>query len=219
MTKRGEVPAVGPGDALILIDIQNDFCPGGALAVPGGDQVVTVANRLQPGFGLVVATQDWHPREHGSFASQHPGRVPGDRVQLGGLPQVLWPDHCVQGTAGADFHPDLDLRRVSAVVRKGMDVEIDSYSGFYDNGHRQSTGLAGLLRERGVRRLFLVGLATDYCVRFTALDAVREGFTAVVLVDGCRGVELSPGDVDAALVELGEAGVSTVLTEDLSFGS
>ena len=203
----------GSHDALILVDIQRDFCPGGALAVTDGDAVVDVANRLQPTFDLVVATQDWHPPNHGSFAANHPGKSPGDMVELGGLPQVLWPSHCVQGSLGAGFHPDLDLSHASAIIRKGTDPAIDSYSGFFDNGHRRTTGLAGLLREHGARHLFLVGLATDYCVRFTALDGVREGFAVTVLLDGCRGVELSAGDVEAALNELRAAGVEIATSE------
>lgn len=206
----------GPEDALILVDIQNDFCPGGALAVTDGDAVVPVANRVQPLFQVVIATQDWHPADHASFAVNHPGRTPGDVVRLAsGTQQVLWPAHCVQGSAGAAFHAELDHNRVGAIVRKGTQPEIDSYSGFFDNGHQRSTGLSGLLREQGVRRLFLLGLATDYCVKFTALDGVREGFDVTVLVDGCRGVELAEGDVKRAVEEMREAGVRIADSADL----
>jgi nicotinamidase/pyrazinamidase len=196
--------------ALILVDIQNDFCPGGALEVPRGDEVVAVANRVQQRFELVVATQDWHPRGHGSFASSHPGRRPGEVIDLHQLPQVLWPDHCVQGSRGAEFHPELATERVAAVFRKGMDPAIDSYSGFFDNGHRKATGLAGCLRELGAKQVHVLGLAADYCVKFTALDARREGFETFLVVDGTRGVDLRAGDVDQAISEMREAGVEIV---------
>jgi nicotinamidase/pyrazinamidase len=193
-------------NALILVDIQNDFLPGGALAVKDGDAVVPVANRLQPAFELVVATQDWHPPDHGSFASNHPGRKPGDVSELGGLSQVLWPDHCMQGSRGAEFHRDLDLSRVARVFRKGTDPTIDSYSAFFDNAHRKSTGLGEWLREQNVTSVYLLGLATDYCVRWSALDAIQLGFRTHVIEDGCRGVELNPGDSAAAIEEVRRAG-------------
>jgi nicotinamidase/pyrazinamidase len=199
---------------LILVDIQNDFLPGGALAVPRGDQVVPVANRLQPRFDLVVATQDWHPPGHGSFASRHPGKKPGDLAELGGLPQVLWPDHCVQGSPGADFAPGLEMDRVETIFRKGTDRAIDSYSGFFDNGKRKSTGLGDYLKGRGADELFVLGLATDYCVKFTALDARRLGFQVFLVEDGCRGVELEPGDVARAVEEMRAAGVQVVRGAD-----
>jgi len=201
--------------ALVLVDIQNDFLPGGALGVPRGDEVVPVANRLQPRFGLVVATQDWHPKGHGSFASTRPGRKPGELAELGGLPQVLWPDHCVQGTTGAAFAPGLDMNRVEAIVRKGTDPTIDSYSGFFDNGHRKATGLGDYLRGRGATDLYVMGLATDYCVKFTALDALRLGFRAYLVQDGSRGVELHAGDVVRAVDELRQAGVQIVQGADV----
>jgi nicotinamidase/pyrazinamidase len=193
--------------ALVVVDVQNDFLPGGALAVPHGDEVVAVANRVQEDFDLVVATQDWHPPDHGSFASQHPGRQVGDRVELLGLPQTLWPPHCIQGSAGAEFASDLETGRFARVFQKGTDPTIDSYSGFYDNGHRRSTGLAEYLWRMGVTEIYVLGLATDYCVKFTALDAVREGFATHVLSEGCRGVELEAGDIDRAWQEMVEAGV------------
>jgi nicotinamidase/pyrazinamidase len=202
-------------NALILVDIQNDFLPGGALAVPRGDEVIQVANRLQPRFGLVVATQDWHPRGHGSFASARPGRKPGEVGELAGLPQVLWPDHCVQGTRGAAFAPGLEMDRVEAIIRKGTDPTIDSYSGFFDNGHRKSTGLGDYLHGRGATDVYVLGLATDYCVKFTALDAVRLGFRAFLVKDGSRGVELKKGDVDRAVDEMRRSGVVVVQSGDV----
>ena len=200
---------------LILVDIQNDFLPGGALAVPRGDEVVPVANRLQPRFDLVVATQDWHPERHGSFASTRPGRKPGDVAELAGLPQVLWPDHCVQGTAGAAFAPGLEMNRVEAIVRKGTDPAIDSYSGFFDNGHRKSTGLGDYLKGRGATDVYVLGLATDYCVKFTALDALRLGFHVFLVEDGSRGVELRAGDVTRAVEEMRKAGVEVVRSAEV----
>jgi nicotinamidase/pyrazinamidase len=194
--------------ALLLVDLQNDFLPGGALAVPRGDEVIPVANRVQPAFELVVATQDWHPAGHGSFASTRPGKRPGELAELAGLPQVLWPDHCVQGTRGAEFAPGLQLNRVEAIFRKGTDPAIDSYSGFFDNGHRKSTGLGDYLKGRGVSDVYVLGLATDYCVKFTALDAKKLGFRTFVVEDGSRGVELQPGDVARALQEMRSAGVT-----------
>ncbi|MEB3222652.1 MAG: bifunctional nicotinamidase/pyrazinamidase [Candidatus Sericytochromatia bacterium] len=196
--------------ALILVDIQNDFCPGGALAVTEGHAVVPHANALQLAHDLVVATQDWHPASHGSFASQHDGRNPGEVVELHGLTQVLWPDHCVQGSAGAEFHPELDVTRVARVFQKGTQHHVDSYSGFYDNGRRTDTGLATWLREQGVEAVTVVGLATDYCVKWTALDAQSEGFATRVITAACRGVELTAGDVERALAELRAAGVAVV---------
>ena len=199
--------------ALAIIDLQNDFCPGGALAVKQGDEVVPIANRLSPLFPLVVASQDWHPPDHGSFAGNRPGRQPFDMDELGGLPQVLWPAHCVQGSHGAEFHPDLDRTRVARVFQKGTDPAIDSYSAFYDNGRRKSTGLADYLREHGVRELMLVGLATDYCVRFTALDGLWLGFDITVVEDGCRPVDVADGDGARALDEMRTAG-ATILNSD-----
>ena len=202
--------------ALILVDIQNDFLPGGALGVPHGDEVVPVANRVSRQFDLVVATQDWHPPDHGSFAANHPGRKVSDVIDLHSLRQILWPVHCVQNTRGAEFAPGLDVSRVARVFRKGTDPTIDSYSGFFDNGHRRSTGLADYLRERGVDEVFVLGIATDYCVKFTALDAVqRAGLEVTLVEDGCRGVNLRPGDVEAAVDEMRRAGVKVVRSSEL----
>jgi nicotinamidase/pyrazinamidase len=174
--------------ALILIDIQNDFIPGGALAVPGGDSIIPLVNQLQGQFDLVVATQDWHPGHHKSFASQHPGKNVFETVDLHGMDQVLWPDHCVQGTAGADFSPLLEMNRVEAIFRKGTDPEIDSYSGFFDNGYRKSTAMGVYLRGKGVKEVYLAGLAADYCVYFTALDALKEGFATHFIEEATRPI-------------------------------
>jgi nicotinamidase/pyrazinamidase len=196
--------------ALILVDIQNDFVPGGALAVREGDRVVPVANALMERFELVVATQDWHPADHGSFAANHPGKRVGEVIELNGLPQVLWPVHCVQGTQGAEFVPGLAGDKITRVFRKGTDAGIDSYSGFFDNGHRRATGMGDWLKERGVRDIYVMGLATDYCVKFTALDGVGLGFNVWLVEDGCRGVELRPGDVARAMEEMRAAGVKVI---------
>lgn len=196
--------------ALILVDLQNDFLPNGALAVPGGDEVIDVANRLQPVFDVVVATQDWHPADHGSFASNNAGQRPYDLHELGGLPQVMWPDHCVQDTHGAAFPDALDTARIERVFPKGTDRGIDSYSGFFDNDRRKSTGLGDWLKARGVTEVTLVGLATDYCVKASALDAVSLGFETTVVEDAVRGVNINPDDHDNALEQLRLAGVRVV---------
>ena len=195
---------------LLLVDLQNDFMPGGALEVPRGNEVIGTANRLAEGFDHVVASQDWHPSDHGSFASQHPGRAPGEVIDLAGTEQVLWPDHCVQGSFGAEFHEELDHSQVDAVFRKGTDPRIDSYSAFFDNARRRSTGLAEHLAARGVEELWLLGLASDYCVKFSALDAVSVGLRTLVVEEGCRGIDLSPGDVARAWDEMRSAGVQIV---------
>ena len=202
--------------ALILVDLQNDFCPGGALAVSEGDEVIPVANSLQPKFELVVATQDWHPADHGSFATNHEGTKPGDVIDLDGLEQVLWPTHCVQGTPGAELHPELDRDRIARVFQKGTDPAVDSYSGFFDNGLRRATGLGDYLKEKGVAEVHVCGLATDYCVKFTALDAVRLGFKTFLIEDACRGVDLKPGDVGKAVAEMRGAGVKAVAAREAS---
>ncbi len=205
-----------PLKALILVDLQNDFLPAGALPVPDGDQVIPLANQIQQRFDLVVATQDWHPSNHASFAAIHPGKMPGDVIDLDGLQQTLWPVHCVQNTVGSAFAPGLDISRVRKIFRKGTDPGIDSYSGFFDNGHRKSTGLDFYLKQAGVTETFVLGLATDYCVKFTALDALELGFATYVLVDACRGVDLQTGDVAAALQDMATAGVQ-IITGDASW--
>ncbi|MCA9006665.1 MAG: bifunctional nicotinamidase/pyrazinamidase [Planctomycetaceae bacterium] len=197
-------------NTLILVDLQYDFMPGGSLAVPEGGQVVPVANELMSEFDLVVATQDWHPADHLSFASQHPHREIGELIDLAGLDQILWPDHCVQGTRGAELHSDLNQNQINRVFLKGTDRKIDSYSGFYDNAHQKSTGLGEYLKEQGVQTVTVLGLASDYCVKWTALDAVKLGFQTRLIERGCRGVNLSPGDVDRACQEMQNAGVKII---------
>jgi nicotinamidase/pyrazinamidase len=199
--------------ALLLIDIQNDFVPGGALAVAGGDEIIPLVNRLQAQFPLVVATQDWHPAGHLSFASSHPGHQPFDEVELFGLAQTLWPDHCVQETEGAELHPALDQHRIEAVFRKGMAPEIDSYSGFFDNGHRKATGLADYLRGRGVTELYLAGLAADYCVFFSAKDARGQGFTTYLIEDATRAI--SAEGFTRAKAELHQLGGHVIQSAEL----
>ena len=201
--------------ALILVDIQNDFCPGGALAVPKGDEVVLIANSLTAQFPLVVATQDWHPVNHGSFAANHPGASPYQMSDLAGLPQVLWPVHCVQNTSGAAFHPDLDARGIAKVFPKGTDSTIDSYSGFFDNGRRKSTGLGEFLREQQIDAVAILGLATDYCVRATAMDALSMGLDVTLVTDGCRAVDLKLGDGERALADLREAGARLLTAREI----
>ncbi len=197
-------------DALLVIDVQNDFMPFGSLPVADGDAVVPVANRLMKRFDLVVATQDWHPPSHGSFASNHPGHDAGDVIDLSGVAQVLWPDHCVQNTPGASFHSALDVTRIEHVVHKGVDPKIDSYSAFFDNAHRRDTGLREFLRSKDVDRVVIVGLATDYCVLSTALDARGAAFEVVVVRDGVRAVNLEPSDDERALEEMRKAGCTVL---------
>jgi len=196
-------------DLLLVIDVQNDFCPGGALAVGEGDAVVPVINRLAEQFDHVALTQDWHPAGHSSFATSHPGSTPFETIAMPYGPQVLWPDHCVQGTAGAAFHPELLADRAEIIIRKGFRGRIDSYSAFYENDRRTPTGLAGYLRERSFKRIFLAGLATDFCVHYSAVDARREGFEAVVIEAGCRAIDLA-GSLAAAWATMGDAGVARV---------
>jgi nicotinamidase/pyrazinamidase len=202
-------------DGLILVDLQNDFMPGGALAVADGDATVPVANALAGRFDTVVATRDWHPAHHGSFVTAHPGFAVGDLTTLGGLDQVVWPVHCVQDTPGAAFHDTLDMTQVNEVISKATDPDIDSYSAFFDNGHRRATGLEAYLRNRGVDRVYILGLATDYCVKYSALDALQLEFETYVVEDGCRGVELKPGDIDSAIREMRDAGVHMVGSGEL----
>src|SRR6266498_732002 len=188
--------------ALLLVDIQNDFLPGGALAVPDGDKVIAVANKLQPAFPFVVATQDWHPANHGSFAASHPGRKVFEQIELNGLPQTLWPVHCVQGTRGAELAAGLNRDRITNIFQKGTDAGIDSYSGLFDNGHRKSTGLGEWLQAQRVTEVFVCGLATDYCVKFTALDTARMAFKTHLIADASRGVNLLPDDAKNAIEEM-----------------
>jgi nicotinamidase/pyrazinamidase len=202
-------------NALVIVDVQNDFLPGGRLAVTGGDAIVPVINSIQPYFELVVATQDWHPAGHKSFASSHTGRDIGDRINLNGMDQVLWPDHCIQGSDGAGFTADLDTDKVRAIFRKGTDSEIDSYSAFYDNGHLRSTGLSGYLKDLAVDTVYLCGLAGDYCVKYTAMDAVEEGFTVLLVRDAVRSVNIHDGDHERALLDLEEIGVHLVDSKEL----
>src|SRR5215831_2449816 len=192
--------------ALILVDLQNDFLPGGALAVSQGDEVIPLADELQQRFDLVVATKDWHPANHGSFAANHPGKKTGDRIILDGIEQILWPVHCVQNTHGAEFAPSFDTSRVTHVFHKGIERNIDSYSTFFDNAHRRHTGLAHYLEKRSIKEIYLVGLALDYCVKYSALDARELGFNTHIVLDGCRGIELAPGDIDRAIDEMESAG-------------
>ncbi|MBV9219398.1 MAG: bifunctional nicotinamidase/pyrazinamidase [Methylobacteriaceae bacterium] len=200
-------------DLLLVIDVQNDFCPGGNLAVPHGDEVVAHINRIAGRFAHVVLTQDWHPAGHQSFASSHPGKRPFDTAELDYGIQILWPDHCVQGTSGADFHSALQVPRAELVLRKGFRAAIDSYSAFYENDRKTPTGLAGYLRERGIGRLFLAGLAFDFCVRFSAEDAVRLGFAVLVIEDACRGIDVE-GSMAATRRSLSGLGVQC-LTGDV----
>ena len=202
-------------NALVIVDLQNDFLPGGTLAVPHGDEVIPIANEVQRKFELVLATQDWHPRDHGSFAANHPGKKPGERIILDGIEQILWPAHCVQNTYGAEFAAAFDATRVAHVFRKGINPRIDSYSTFFDNAHRRHTGLAHYLVKRGIKDIYLMGLALDYCVKYSALDARKLGLTTYVILDGCRGIELEPGDIDRALEEMKRAGAILLKSSDL----
>jgi nicotinamidase/pyrazinamidase len=196
--------------ALILVDLQYDFMPGGALAVARGDETIAIANRVLPYFSIVAATQDWHPASHGSFAANQAGKRPYDVIELGGVSQVLWPTHCVQNTRGAELHGELDRSRITEVFRKGTDPTIDSYSGFFDNGKRKATGLAEWLRERWIEQVYVLGLATDYCVKATVLDARELGFDVRLVEDGCRAVDVHAGDGDRAVAMMRGAGVGIV---------
>ncbi|HVX11087.1 MAG TPA: bifunctional nicotinamidase/pyrazinamidase [Pirellulales bacterium] len=204
--------------ALILVDLQNDFLPGGALPVKDGDAVVPVANRLQSCFPLVVATRDWHPANHVSFAENHPGKHVGDTIEVGGRPQRLWPVHCVVNSFGAAFPTGLDTARVAEVVHKGIDPHVDSYSGFFDNDHVNSTHLADYLKQHHVSTIYLAGLATDYCVKATALDGLSLGFKVALIADACRGIDLSHGDVARSIEEMRAAGAKIVQRDDVLAG-
>lgn len=206
--------AIGEDDVLVVVDIQNDFCPGGSLGVPQGDEVVPVINRLARRFQQIVLTQDWHPPDHLSFASVHAGKQPFETVELAYGPQILWPDHCVQGTQGAAFRADLDIPHAALVLRKGFHRAVDSYSTFYENDHTTPTGLAGYLRERGLRRVFLAGLAFDFCVRYSAEDACRAGFGVVIVEDACRSID-TEGSAAAARRSLATLAVPCVKADDV----
>ncbi len=199
----------GEADVLLVVDVQNDFCPGGALAVPEGDAVVPVINRLLPRFPHVALTQDWHPPGHQSFASLHPGRQPFETIEVEYGPQLLWPDHCVQGTSGAAFHAELETVRAELIIRKGFRAAIDSYSAFYENDHATVTGLTGYLRSRGLKRVYLCGLATDFCVHFSAVDSAKEGFETLLIEDACRAIDLE-GSLAAAKEAMTQAGVRVI---------
>lgn len=199
---------------LIVVDVQNDFCPGGSLAIPGGDEVVPIINTLTKRFSHVVMTQDWHPAGHSSFASSHPGKRPFEMVAMPYGQQVLWPEHCVQGSKGAEFRADLDIVPAQAVIRKGYRKEIDSYSGFVEADRTTPTGLTGYLRERGILRVVIAGLATDFCVNWTAQDAARAGFDTYVVEDACRAIDLE-GSLGRAWAEMAENDVSRIKTTDL----
>jgi len=201
--------------ALLIIDLQYDFCPGGALAIEEGDKLVPLANELMKQFEIIVASQDWHPANHKSFAANHPWRKPGQVIDLNGLQQVLWPIHCVQGTMGSDLLDELDRNNLTIVFRKGTDPEIDSYSAFFDNGHRKSTGLNGYLKEIGIEELFVMGLATDYCVKFTVLDALELGFKVNLIKDGCRAVNLNEGDEAAAIEAMKVKGAEIISSDSV----
>lgn len=201
--------------ALLLVDIQNDFCAGGSLEVPQANEIIPVINKLLPLFQHRVATQDWHPASHKSFAANHPWRKPGQVIELNGLEQVLWPIHCVQESFGAEFHKELNTEALEHIVQKGTDNEIDSYSGFFDNGRKKSTNLHNLLQDLGVLKVYVVGLATDYCIKFTALDAKSLGYETYLIQDACKAVNMQTGDEQKALAQLQEAGVH--LTESRNF--
>jgi len=206
---------IGGEDVLIVVDVQNDFCPGGALEVYGGDAVIGPIHRIAERFEHIVLTQDWHPANHTSFAVMHAGKIPYDTIELTYGAQTLWPVHCVQGSRGAEFHESLQLTRAELIVRKGFDAQIDSYSAFFENDRRTPTGLAGYLRERGLKQCFLAGLAYDYCVGYSALDARRLGFEAVVVRDACRAIDLNRS-VEAMEAEFRAAGVTLIESGTLS---
>lgn len=201
--------------ALLLVDVQHDFLPGGALAVPQGDEILPILASLQAQFDSIVATQDWHPADHGSFAANHPGTQPGQQIVLEGLSQILWPIHCVQSSPGADFPTTLDRSRWNAIFQKGKNPKVDSYSGFFDNARRGDTGLGDYLKQQGIRRVFVAGLALDYCVKFTAMDAKSLGFETFLLSDATRAVNLQPEDGQRALEEMKAAGITCLESKDL----
>ncbi|HET6527479.1 MAG TPA: bifunctional nicotinamidase/pyrazinamidase [Balneolaceae bacterium] len=200
--------------ALLIVDVQNDFCPGGALGVPGGDQIIPAINKLSQTFDTVILTQDWHPEGHSSFASSHEGKKPYETIKMPYGEQVLWPDHCVQGSKGGAFHPDLEPDRGQLIIRKGFRKGIDSYSAFYENDQKTTTGLAGYLKERGIEELYVCGLATDFCVRWSVLDGLSEGFDVFVVEDAVKGIDIE-GSVDQAWNEMTNAGAKKISSKDL----
>jgi nicotinamidase/pyrazinamidase len=200
--------------ALLIVDIQNDFCPGGALAVPYGDSVVPVVNKLTGRFDAVIQTQDWHPEGHSSFASSHEGKNPYETIELNYGTQILWPDHCVQGTSGADFHPGLNTEKTEVIIRKGFRKEIDSYSAFFENDQKTTTGLTGYLKQRGITDLYATGLATDFCVKWSVLDGMDEGFTMHIVKDAVQGIDLD-GSLGLAWKEMAEKGVNFTTSGEL----
>lgn len=196
--------------ALLLVDLQNDFCAGGSLAVPAGDDIIPLANSLLPLMPLVIATQDWHPHDHMSFADNHQEKAIGDTLMVDGISQTLWPVHCVQGSKGAEFHPDLNLNHIQHIVHKGVDKVVDSYSAFFDNAHLRSTGLHDYLQTQGIQHIYILGLATDYCVKYSVLDALHLGYHITVIEDACKGVGLQTNDIEAAVAEMKAAGATFV---------
>jgi nicotinamidase/pyrazinamidase len=200
--------------ALLIVDVQNDFCPGGALEVPNGDQIIPAINRLSEHFDVVIQTQDWHPEGHSSFASSHQGKEPFEAIEMPYGEQVLWPDHCVQNSGGSDFHPDLKTNRSQLIIRKGFRKEIDSYSAFYENDNSTTTGLTGYLKERGIDTLYAVGLATDFCVKWSVIDGIKEGFTVFVVEDAVKGIDIE-GSVDQAWDEMLDKGAQKVRSKEL----
>ncbi len=210
-----ETLQLGPADVLLVIDVQNGFCAGGALAVPGGDEIVPLVNRIAGRFDHVVLTQDWHPEGHSSFASAHPGRKPFETIELAYGPQILWPDHCIQGGQSAAFHPALDIPHAALIIRKGFHPDIDSYSAFFENDRTTPTGLGGYLRERGFTRVFLAGLALDFCVRYSAEDAQKSGFRAVILEDACCAIDMG-GSLDAARKSFAALRIACVASDNVT---
>jgi nicotinamidase/pyrazinamidase len=205
--------------ALIIVDVQNDFIPGGALAVTEGDQVIPIINEIQQKFDFIIATQDWHPADHGSFAANHAQRSVGEFIELNGVSQILWPVHCVQGTKGAEFHPDLKTEKWKTVFKKGTNPNVDSYSGFFDNNRMGDTGLSAFLKEKGIEEIFVCGLATDYCVKFTILDAISEGFKTTLIADATRAVNIQENDGLRAINEMSASGAKVVLSDEILYFS
>ena len=202
--------------ALVLVDIQNDFLPGGALPAAHGDEIIPVVNAAQKYFDLIVASQDWHPIDHKNFASQHPGHKPGDIIELGGIEQILWPNHCVQNTHGAEIAKEINTEKVVQYFKKGTDPNIDSYSAFFDNQHERATGLGDFLKKEKVTDVYILGLTTEYCVKFSAIDAMRLGFKVYVIEDGCSGINLQPNDASDAIAEIKAMGVTILQSGELS---